>query len=181
MRNISFAERRSSTSRSRAWSVVRRSGSSWRNANSLLLARRLVFPTAFTSKYKSRRRRAFAAYSYYSARCRGLGMSILNRHRSRRTNLDCPTTSQIAQSHAGHWPGRRRVYMGSGRILMEEMAYRATRNVVHKIPVLLEYKSPTTMEMCDCEDLSDRRSRIRIGRSLRRRLGHGPLASGARP
>ncbi|MDX6303319.1 MAG: hypothetical protein QOI77_288, partial [Blastocatellia bacterium] len=41
------------------------------------------------------------------------------------------------------------VYMGLGEILMEEMAYRANRNVVHKIPSLLEYKSPTTMEMCD--------------------------------
>src|SRR6202165_1550148 len=39
------------------------------------------------------------------------------------------------------------VYMGLGEILMEEMAYRANRNVVHKIPSMLEYKSPTTMEM----------------------------------
>jgi CO/xanthine dehydrogenase Mo-binding subunit len=41
------------------------------------------------------------------------------------------------------------VYMGLGEILMEEMAYRANRNVVHKIPSMLEYKSPTTLEMCD--------------------------------
>ncbi len=41
------------------------------------------------------------------------------------------------------------VYMGLGEILMEEMAYRNNRNVVHKIPSMLEYKSPTTMEMCD--------------------------------
>jgi 4-hydroxybenzoyl-CoA reductase alpha subunit len=41
------------------------------------------------------------------------------------------------------------VYMGLGEILMEEMTYRANRNVVHKIPSMLEYKSPTTMEMCD--------------------------------
>src|SRR5437667_711740 len=41
------------------------------------------------------------------------------------------------------------VYMGLGEILMEEMAYRANRNVVHKFPSLLEYKSPTTLEMCD--------------------------------
>src|SRR5438067_12069722 len=41
------------------------------------------------------------------------------------------------------------VYMGLGEILMEEMAYRANRNVVHKFPSMLEYKSPTTMEMCD--------------------------------
>ena len=41
------------------------------------------------------------------------------------------------------------VYMGLGEILMEEMAYRANRSVVHKFPSMLEYKSPTTMEMCD--------------------------------
>ncbi len=41
------------------------------------------------------------------------------------------------------------VYMGLGEVLMEEMAYRANRNVVHKFPSMLEYKSPTTMEMCD--------------------------------
>jgi 4-hydroxybenzoyl-CoA reductase alpha subunit len=41
------------------------------------------------------------------------------------------------------------VYMGLGEILMEEMAYRTNRNVVHKFPSMLEYKSPTTMEMCD--------------------------------
>ncbi len=41
------------------------------------------------------------------------------------------------------------VYMGLGEALMEEMAYRTNRNVVHKIPSMLEYKSPTTLEMCD--------------------------------
>ncbi|HWP42844.1 MAG TPA: molybdopterin cofactor-binding domain-containing protein, partial [Blastocatellia bacterium] len=41
------------------------------------------------------------------------------------------------------------VYMGLGEALMEEMAYRANRNVVHKFPSMLEYKSPTTHEMCD--------------------------------
>jgi 4-hydroxybenzoyl-CoA reductase subunit alpha len=41
------------------------------------------------------------------------------------------------------------VYMGLGEILMEEMAYRENRNIVHKFPSMLEYKSPTTMEMCD--------------------------------
>lgn len=43
------------------------------------------------------------------------------------------------------------VYMGLGEILMEEMVYRTNRNVVHKFPSMLEYKSPTTMEMCDVE------------------------------
>jgi 4-hydroxybenzoyl-CoA reductase subunit alpha len=41
------------------------------------------------------------------------------------------------------------VYMGLGEILMEEMVYRENRNVIHKFPSMLEYKSPTTMEMCD--------------------------------
>lgn len=41
------------------------------------------------------------------------------------------------------------VYMGLGEALMEEMTYRSNRNVVHKIPSMLEYKSPTTLEMCE--------------------------------
>jgi 4-hydroxybenzoyl-CoA reductase subunit alpha len=41
------------------------------------------------------------------------------------------------------------VYMGLGEVLMEEMAYRENRNIVHKFPSMLEYKSPTTLEMCD--------------------------------
>jgi 4-hydroxybenzoyl-CoA reductase alpha subunit len=41
------------------------------------------------------------------------------------------------------------VYMGLGEALMEEMAYRPNRNVVHKWPSMLEYKSPTMHEMCD--------------------------------
>ena len=40
------------------------------------------------------------------------------------------------------------VYMGMGEALMEEMTYRADRGVVHRHPSLLEYKSPTTHEMC---------------------------------
>jgi 4-hydroxybenzoyl-CoA reductase subunit alpha len=45
------------------------------------------------------------------------------------------------------------VYMGLGEVLMEEMAYRGRipAKVVHKIPSMLEYKSPTTLEMCDVE------------------------------
>jgi 4-hydroxybenzoyl-CoA reductase alpha subunit len=38
------------------------------------------------------------------------------------------------------------VYMGLGEATMEEMVYRADRFGVHKIPSLLEYKSPSTME-----------------------------------
>ncbi|HYP27967.1 MAG TPA: molybdopterin cofactor-binding domain-containing protein [Blastocatellia bacterium] len=41
------------------------------------------------------------------------------------------------------------VYMGLGEALMEEMVYRGNRNIVHKFPSMLEYKSPTTLEMCD--------------------------------
>ena len=41
------------------------------------------------------------------------------------------------------------VYMGLGEALMEEMAYRPKLKVVHKWPSMLEYKSPTTLEMCD--------------------------------
>ncbi len=43
------------------------------------------------------------------------------------------------------------VYMGLGEAMMEEMAYRSdvNGNVVHKFPSLLEYKSPTTKEMCE--------------------------------
>jgi len=40
------------------------------------------------------------------------------------------------------------VYMGLGEALMEEMTYRGNRNVVHHHPSMLEYKSPTTHEMC---------------------------------
>jgi CO/xanthine dehydrogenase Mo-binding subunit len=44
------------------------------------------------------------------------------------------------------------VYMGLGEVLMEEMTYRdAQRSVVHHHPSMLEYKSPTTHEMCDVE------------------------------
>ncbi|HEX5435729.1 MAG TPA: molybdopterin cofactor-binding domain-containing protein [Gemmatimonadaceae bacterium] len=44
------------------------------------------------------------------------------------------------------------VYMGLGEALMEEMTYRdAQRHVVHHHPSMLEYKSPTTLEMCDVE------------------------------
>jgi 4-hydroxybenzoyl-CoA reductase subunit alpha len=40
--------------------------------------------------------------------------------------------------------------MGLGEALMEEMVHRDhERRLVHKWPSLLEYKSPTTLEMCD--------------------------------
>jgi 4-hydroxybenzoyl-CoA reductase alpha subunit len=43
------------------------------------------------------------------------------------------------------------VYMGLGEALMEEMTYRPGRFGVHRSPSMLEYKSPTTMEMPDVE------------------------------
>ncbi len=43
------------------------------------------------------------------------------------------------------------VYMGLGEALMEEMVYRNRRFGVHKVPSMLEYKSPTTHEMCEVE------------------------------
>src|SRR5437773_10352463 len=54
------------------------------------------------------------------------------------------------------------------------MAYRGNRNVVHKIPSLLEYKSPTTLEMCDgvtyvVEDPDPN------GRFAAKECGQGPL------
>ncbi len=45
------------------------------------------------------------------------------------------------------------VYMGLGEALMEEMTYRGNRGVVHKFPSMLEYKSPTTHEMCDVDTI----------------------------
>lgn len=41
------------------------------------------------------------------------------------------------------------VYMGLGEAMMEEMAYRPNRFGVHKIPSMLEYKSPATVDMPD--------------------------------
>ncbi|RME49067.1 MAG: aldehyde oxidase, partial [Deltaproteobacteria bacterium] len=41
------------------------------------------------------------------------------------------------------------VYMGLGEVLMEEQRYREKRFGVHKTPSMLEYKSPTTHEMCE--------------------------------
>jgi 4-hydroxybenzoyl-CoA reductase subunit alpha len=45
------------------------------------------------------------------------------------------------------------VYMGLGEGLMEEMVYRPRRAGVHKVPSMLEYKSPTTLEMPEVESI----------------------------
>ncbi len=39
------------------------------------------------------------------------------------------------------------VYMGLGEAMMEEQSYRENRNVMHKVPSMLEYKQPTGLEM----------------------------------
>ena len=67
------------------------------------------------------------------------------------------------------------VYMGLGEALMEEMTYRdAERNVVHHHPSMLEYKSPTTLEMCDVETflIEDPDARGPFGA---KEVGQGPL------
>src|SRR5439155_14420161 len=43
--------------------------------------------------------------------------------------------------------GEGSVYMGLGEALMEEQAFRANRGAVHRMPSMLEYTSPTTIEM----------------------------------
>jgi CO/xanthine dehydrogenase Mo-binding subunit len=45
------------------------------------------------------------------------------------------------------------VYMGLGEALMEEMAYRSKRGLVHKGPSFLDYKSPTSVDMCEVTTL----------------------------
>jgi 4-hydroxybenzoyl-CoA reductase alpha subunit len=66
------------------------------------------------------------------------------------------------------------VYMGLGEALMEEMAYRPRRQGVHKVPSLLEYKSPTTMEMPEVETIlvEDPDDRGPFGA---KEVGQGPL------
>jgi 4-hydroxybenzoyl-CoA reductase alpha subunit len=66
------------------------------------------------------------------------------------------------------------VYMGLGEVLMEEMAYRGNRNIVHKFPSMLEYKSPTTLEMCDVKTylIEDPDSNGPFGA---KEVGQGPL------
>ena len=67
------------------------------------------------------------------------------------------------------------VYMGLGEILMEEMTYRdKSRNLVHHHPSMLEYKSPTTFEMCDVETflILDKDPRGPFGA---KEVGQGPL------
>jgi len=66
------------------------------------------------------------------------------------------------------------VYMGLGEALMEDMAYRGNRNLVHKFPSMLEYKSPTTLEMCEVKTylVQDRDAAGPFGA---KEVGQGPL------
>jgi 4-hydroxybenzoyl-CoA reductase alpha subunit len=66
------------------------------------------------------------------------------------------------------------VYMGLGEALMEEMTYRPRRAGVHKMPSMLEYKSPTTMEMPEVETflIEDPDPRGPFGA---KEVGQGPL------
>jgi 4-hydroxybenzoyl-CoA reductase alpha subunit len=66
------------------------------------------------------------------------------------------------------------IYMGLGEALMEEMAYRPNRRLVHKIPSLLEYKSPTTLEMCEVETFLVEHP-DRNGPFGAKEVGQGPL------
>ena len=67
------------------------------------------------------------------------------------------------------------VYMGLGEALMEEMTYRdAGRNVVQRHPSMLEYKSPTTLEMCDVETFLIEEPDAR-GPFGAKEVGQGPL------
>ena len=66
------------------------------------------------------------------------------------------------------------VYMGLGEALMEEMAYRPRRAGVHKIPSMLEYKSPTTMEMPEVETILIEEPDDR-GPFGAKEVGQGPL------
>ena len=66
------------------------------------------------------------------------------------------------------------IYMGLGEALMEDMAYRENFRVVHKIPSMLEYKSPTTLDMCEVETylISDPDPNGPFGA---KEVGQGPL------
>ena len=77
-----------------------------------------------------------------------------------------PRCSSIGQVEGG-------VYMGLGEALMEEMAYRANRFGVHKIPSMLEYKSPTTHRDAAGRDVPRRGPRPATARSAPRRSARG--------
>jgi 4-hydroxybenzoyl-CoA reductase alpha subunit len=63
------------------------------------------------------------------------------------------------------------VYMGLGEVLMEEQIFRKE---VHKFPSALDYKSPTTMEMCDVETILVE-DPDRNGPFGAKEVGQGPL------
>jgi 4-hydroxybenzoyl-CoA reductase alpha subunit len=65
------------------------------------------------------------------------------------------------------------VYMALGEVLMEEMEYR-NRHGIHKIPSLLDYKSPTTKEMPPVETILIKNAESR-GPFGAKEVGQGPL------
>jgi 4-hydroxybenzoyl-CoA reductase alpha subunit len=65
------------------------------------------------------------------------------------------------------------VYMALGEVLMEEMEYR-NRLGIHKIPSLLDYKSPTTKEMPPVETILIKNAESR-GPFGAKEVGQGPL------
>ncbi|MBI1742016.1 molybdopterin-dependent oxidoreductase [Candidatus Acetothermia bacterium] len=65
------------------------------------------------------------------------------------------------------------VYMALGEVLMEEMEYR-NRMGIHKIPSLLDYKSPTTKEMPPVETILIKNAESR-GPFGAKEVGQGPL------
>ena len=72
------------------------------------------------------------------------------------------------------------VYMALGEALMEEQAFRRlpprlSHALVHKFPSMLEYKSPTTLDMPEVDDRAWSRIPIRDGPFGAKEVGQGPL------
>src|SRR6185503_20048220 len=70
----------------------------------------------------------------------------------RAARLDCPRHRPLAQPDAGARPGRGSVLKALGGGLVGGQAFRRlpprlSHALVHKFPSMLEYKSPTTLDM----------------------------------
>ena len=118
------------------------------------------------------------AYSYTRGRRRGRGRS---RDRAGSTVPKVWIAHDIGQSLnpvlvRGQVEGS--VYMGLGEALMEEKAFRRlpprlSHALVHKFPSMLEYKSPTTLDMPRGRHLPRRGPGSRTARSAPRRSARG--------
>ena len=95
-----------------------------------------------------------------------------------------------ARHRPRHQPGARRgqvegsVYMGLGEALMEEQVFRRlppklSHALVHKIPSLLEYKSPTTLDMPEIDTILVE-TRDPTARSAPRRSARGRCCRSSR-